>query len=212
MFHDLHQADLKLVDYRQGVSLDAGQGKQIADQVRVNSPDATPEPGDLGQRSGRLRQADGCEQLIESGSGQQPEVVESSSAISWASGTSVSTWRRFGSGSQSSADLCTARTGHYPGSPAGALAAGRTGGELDDLRVAEPGRWRPGARVFSRRVVSYSVAAAPGAGISRCTRRARLVIPSADWACMAALTCGPSSGKSRSRWNRVRPPSTAVSW
>ena len=72
-------------------------------------------------------------------------------------------------------------------------------------------RWRPGAPRLHQ---DYELldGAALGAGISRCTRQARLVIPSADWACMAALTCGPSSGKSRSRWNRVRPPSTVVSW
>jgi hypothetical protein len=71
VFHDLHPAGLKLVDDRQGVGLGPGQGKQVADQVRVKSPDATPEPANLGQRSDRIRQADGGEQLIESGPGQK---------------------------------------------------------------------------------------------------------------------------------------------
>ena len=70
-FHDLNPAGLKLVDSRQDVRLGPGEGGQVADQVRVKSPDATPQPDDGGERPDRIRQADCREQLIESGSGQQ---------------------------------------------------------------------------------------------------------------------------------------------
>ena len=69
VFHDLRPAGLKLADDRQGVGLRAGQGEQVADQVRVHCPDAAAEPGDLSQRGGRVRQAHGCQQLLEPGPG-----------------------------------------------------------------------------------------------------------------------------------------------
>jgi len=61
----MYPGGFQLIDDRHGVGLGTGQGRQVADLVRVTSPDATPEPGDVGQRGGRLGQADGCEQLIE---------------------------------------------------------------------------------------------------------------------------------------------------
>ena len=93
--------------------------------------------------------------------------------------------------------------------PAGPAPVQRARGDVEEHLAGEG--VVPGCSGASS-VMTYSMVSALGAGSSRCTRRARLVIPSADWSCMAALTCGPSSGKSRSRWNRVRPPSTVVSW
>ncbi|HUB22954.1 MAG TPA: hypothetical protein VMA97_11170 [Streptosporangiaceae bacterium] len=39
MFHDLYPAGLQLVDDGKGVGLGAGQGKQVADQILIKSPD-----------------------------------------------------------------------------------------------------------------------------------------------------------------------------